>query len=190
MNNKCNTLSGINCYCYNEPNNGFPLCFWEGYVCSGDVCYVHRELINGVFYTTWNCLRESEHHIDLICDRGAFNTDTDAYACCRDADNCNQNLEIVLPVEVPVEQIPIIVPSTTTASPRPPLTFSPMIAVNNISSPIMQLVPLLESSSAIQSTTRPVAVLPSAVPSTVHEMQPETSLVPESTSVPSIIKGI
>ena len=153
-------------------------------MCSGDVCYVHQELLNGVFYTTWNCLRESEHNIiDIVCNQGAFNTNIETYICCRDADNCNQNLEIV---EVPTDQIPIIVPSTTTVSPRPSSTFLPMTAVNTS---IVQLsVPLPESSSAVQSTTRPVAVLPTAVPSTVHEMQPEISSVPESTSVPSIIK--
>ena len=52
-----------------------------------------------MFYTVWQCLSESEgHHIDLICD-GAFNTDTEAYACCSDGDNCNKDIIITLPTE-------------------------------------------------------------------------------------------
>ena len=150
-------------------------------MCTGaDVCYVHRELLNGVFYTTWYCLKEELNYVDLVCN-GAFNTDTEGYACCNDMDNCNQNLEIVLPIEVPTEQI---VPSTTTVLPRPSSTFMAAIAVNTSSS-IIEPVPLL-SSSAVQSTN-PVAVLPPATfLSTVNAAMKPTSLVPESTSVPTI----
>ena len=71
-------------------------------MCSGaDACYVHRELLNGVFYTTWNCLREPMNYIDKVCNDGSFNTDTEGYICCNSEDNCNQNLQIVLPIERP-----------------------------------------------------------------------------------------
>ena len=92
---------GLECYCYNEPNDGFPICFWEGDRCTGDICYVHKVLHDdGVYYSTWNCLRESiNQHIDHICNQGSFNTDTEEYICCSDRDNCNENIRIELPIE-------------------------------------------------------------------------------------------
>ena len=56
-------------------------------MCTGDVCYIHKQLKNdGIIYTDWHCLEESNptHHIDAVCNRGAFNTDIEAYACCSD----------------------------------------------------------------------------------------------------------
>ena len=150
-------------------------------MCTGaDVCYVHRELLNGVFYTIWNCLKEELNSVDLVCN-GAFNTDTEGYACCNDMDNCNQNLEIVLPIEVPTEQMSFVgVPSPTTLPPKQSSTFTPVI-IMNISSSITHPLPLLVSSPLVQSTK------PVVVPSTA--MQSTTSLVPESTSVPTV-KGM
>lgn len=81
------------------------------------MCYVHRELLNGVYYTNWNCLREamnSEQNIDLIC-KGAHNTDTEEYFCCSDSNNCNENVQIVLPIERPQ-------PVSTGAATTAPLT--------------------------------------------------------------------
>ena len=183
---------GIECYCYNEPNGGFPICYWEWDTCSGDACYVHRELLNGVFYTTWNCLIELVHHnIDLIC-QGSFNAHTEGYACCNDADRCNRNLKIVLPIEVPNEQIlsTINVTSTATIQPRPSSTFTPAMPVRT--SAMQPSVALLESSSVVHiQSTRRLPILPSAVSSTAHASAAVqlTSVVPESTSVPSI-KGM
>lgn len=92
---------GLECYCYDEPNNGFPVCFFENDRCTGDICYARKVLDdNGVLYSTWNCLSESiNQHIDHICNRGSFNTDTEQYICCSDRDNCNENIRIVLPIE-------------------------------------------------------------------------------------------
>ena len=145
-----------------------------------------------MFYTTWNCLRRADHHIDLICDQGSFNTYTEGYACCNDADLCNQNLKIVLPIEVPNEQIlsTINVTSTATIQPRPSSTFTPAMPVRT--SAMQPSVALLESSSVVHiQSTRRLPILPSAVSSTAHASAAVqlTSVVPESTSVPSI-KGM
>ena len=40
------------------------------------------------------------NYIDKVCNDGSFNTDTEGYICCSE-DNCNQNLQIVLPIERP-----------------------------------------------------------------------------------------
>ena len=150
-------------------------------MCIGaDVCYVHRELLNGVLYTTWNCLRESETFIDLVCNHGAFNSDIETYACCSDIDNCNENLEIVLPIEVPTEQMSFVgVPSPTTLPPRPSPTFAPMIITSSITQPLPLLVS--SDSSPLVQSTKPDVVVPSTA-----AMQPATSLVPESTTAPTI----
>jgi hypothetical protein len=111
-----NLLIGLECYCYNEPNDGLPICYWEYDRCTGDVCYIRKVLHDdGILYSTWNCLRESVHHIDLICD-GAFNTATEQYICCSDRDNCNENIEIELPIERPQ---PVSTNAVTSASGSP-----------------------------------------------------------------------
>ena len=92
---------GLECYCYNEPNDGFGICHWEGDRCTGDICYVHKVLQDGVYYSSWNCLIESVHHIDPVCNKGSFNTATEEYICCSDRDNCNENIRIELPIERP-----------------------------------------------------------------------------------------
>ena len=149
-------------------------------MCTGvDVCYVHRELLNGVFYTIWNCLKEELNSVNLVCN-GAFNTDTEGYACCNDMDNCNQNLEIVLPIEVPTEQMSFVgVPSPTTLPPRPSPTFAPMIITSSITQPLPLLVS--SDSSPLVQPTKPDVVVPSTA-----AIQPVTSLVPESTTAPTV----
>ena len=179
-----NALSGINCYCSEEPSAGFPECHWQDYTCSGDVCYVRRTLENGVFYTTWDCLRRSVHHIDLICG-GAFDSSTDRYVCCSDSNNCNEHLQIALPIELPTEQSTIIPSTTTQLGP----SSSTIVPINNIISPsIIQpsapAVTLLDSSSIGMQSTKLAIVAPSTV-SSVNAAVQSTSLVPESTSVPT-----
>ena len=107
--------TGINCYCSEEPSF-IPDCHWNDYTCSGDKCYVYRQLRDGVFYTVWDCLSKSEGHaIDLICN-GAFNTDTGAYACCSDGDNCNEHLDVKLPIEITTLEEAFTVSSKITTS--------------------------------------------------------------------------
>ena len=106
----------------------FPLCHWDGYTCSGDLCYVRRFLhSDGVIYTKWGCLQTAIHHVNLICEQGAFNSDTEHYTCCSDEDNCNENMRIVLPIEHSTEAatpttVSTLAMPTTTEEPAQPTT--------------------------------------------------------------------
>lgn len=100
----CCTLhaAGITCFCSIEPNPMSSPCYWDNDECTGDKCYVRRALRkSGQIQTTWGCL-DANDHIDLICNRSAFNNDNDHYTCCDDRRLCNQHLEVpVLQIERP-----------------------------------------------------------------------------------------
>ena len=148
-----NIYLGMNCYCYNEPNDGFPICFWEGDSCSGDVCYIHKELLNGVIYTNWNCLRESEHHIDKVCG-GAFNTATEGYKCCQNGDNCNEGLQLELG---PSTSAPVIATTIEAGSGSGSRTLRPVVTTELTDEPETTSTHVSSMSTTTRSRTLPSA---------------------------------
>ena len=158
-------------------------------MCSGDVCYVRRFLKDGVIYTKWGCLSYSnpEHHIDLICDNGAFNGAADHYTCCTDRNNCNEHIEVVLPIEK----------ATTTSVPLVATTMEGLSSGNgdgrepsnpqSVSSSSPTVI-VTESEDPTTHLPAPITVLqPSSVGNVASSQLPVTSLPPISrpTSTPS-----
>ena len=151
------------------------MCHWEGYTCSGDMCYVRRFVrVDGVIATVWGCLHHHDDHIDLVCDEGAFNQATEQYRCCNDRTNCNEHVEIVLPIELP--------PTTTSSEPTVAITTVEEQSSGSGGDGAIDVLP-----STDPMTTRAVSGFPvptSAILALSSELLPRASITPQ-TSLPT-----